>query len=60
MNFLQVIVLVAHGFEKARIYVWMFTVVFVPAMLVFTFVGNVWVSKEDRLQQQSPNACVSN
>ena len=59
VNFLQVLVLVAHGFEKARIYIWMFTFVFVPAMLVFNVVGNVWVSKEDRLQSSSPNACVS-
>ena len=59
VNFLQVLVLVAHGFEKARIYIWMFTFVFVPTMLVFNVVGNVWVSKEDRLQSSSPNACVS-
>jgi cytochrome bd-type quinol oxidase subunit 2 len=59
VNFLQVIILVAHGFEKSRIYIWIFTVIFVPTMLVFTVVGNVWVSKEDRQQSASPNACVS-
>ncbi len=45
--FVQILLAIGHFFKRTTFWIWIFTAIYIPIILVFNMVGNVWIRGED-------------
>lgn len=57
LNFflIQILVGVAHFFDKTTFWLWFFMLIYTPLMLVYNVMGNIWVRMAD-----ATGTCIQN